>query len=72
MILPLFGGFFIDKLGVRKGCFIFSIILIAGQALCTFSGIFGGSSNFNSTSTYIVMLFGRFIFCLGGENIGVA
>jgi len=30
MILPLFGGFMVDKLGVRVGAFIFSLVLIFG------------------------------------------
>ena len=30
MILPLFGGFMVDKLGVRVGAFVFSLVLIVG------------------------------------------
>ena len=30
MILPLFGGFMVDKLGVRVGAFVFSLVLIFG------------------------------------------
>ena len=72
MILPLFGGFMVDKLGVRVGAFCFSLILVLGQAMCTLSGVLSGHPNFDGESVYMLMLLGRFIFALGGENLNVA
>ena len=46
MILPFFGGFFIDKLGVRIGCFLFSLLLLIGQTLCWLSGELSGLNLF--------------------------
>lgn len=42
IILPFFGGFFVDKIGVRKALVIFSCFLTIGQFICMFSGIFAG------------------------------
>lgn len=41
---------------------MFSLILVVGQGLCMFSAI---------SSSYGLMVAGRFIFGLGGENLGV-
>jgi dipeptide/tripeptide permease len=38
MILPLFGGFLIDFLGVRVAIFLFSTLLIIGQLIVTYGG----------------------------------
>lgn len=40
--------------------------------MCAFSGIFSGSPSFNSNIAYILMLLGRLLFSLGGENLNVA
>ena len=72
MILPLFGGFMVDKLGVRVGAFCFSLTLVLGQAMCALSGVLSGHPNFDGENVYILMLLGRFIFALGGENLIVA
>ncbi|EGR34415.1 major facilitator superfamily domain protein [Ichthyophthirius multifiliis] len=62
--LPLFGGIFIDIVGVRKGIFIFTFILIIGQLLCSI-GVLHSVNNFS------VILVGRVIFGLGGESLSV-
>jgi len=61
-VLPLIGGIFIDRLGNRKGVFLFSFILIIGQGVCTI-GV--------GAKSYGVILIGRIIFGLGGENLAV-
>lgn len=38
MIMPIFGGFLIDFLGVRVAIFIFSTLLIIGQLIVTYGG----------------------------------
>mmetsp|Transcript_8026 Transcript_8026/g.18928 ORF Transcript_8026/g.18928 Transcript_8026/m.18928 type:complete len:568 (+) Transcript_8026:286-1989(+) len=63
-VLVFFGGYFIDKyLGVRWGCFICCSTLVLGQALV--------SVGTKWHSLYVV-LFGRFVFGLGGETLTVA
>lgn len=66
-ILPLFGGFFIDKIGVRVGLIVFTGILMIGQLVCSMAGIFAGHWS-NSTTVFVWFFIGRFIFALGGEN----
>ena len=63
IILPLFGGILIDKIGTRKSLVIFLLLQIFGQTLVWLSSI---HLDFN------LMLAGRFLFGLGGENIVVA
>ena len=63
IILPLFGGFLIDKIGVRIGIFFFSLILVVGQFIFMIGSV---------SEAFWLMLFGRVIFGLGGECIGVA
>eukprot|EP00744_Colponema_vietnamica_P012638 GILI01017733.1.p1 GENE.GILI01017733.1~~GILI01017733.1.p1 ORF type:complete len:506 (-),score=112.11 GILI01017733.1:620-2137(-) len=63
VILPLFGGLFIDKLGVRSGMMLFSLCIAAGQ------GFFAYGASVNS---FPVMLLGRVVFGLGGESLTVA
>lgn len=65
IILPVVGGYLIDAIGIRKGVFLFSFILIIGQAICTLSIM----DSFNS---YPLMVVGRVVFGLGGENLTVA
>jgi len=58
VILPFVGGLIIDSLGVRLAYAIFAFILILGQAITTL-GV--AQESFN------MMLFGQFIFSLGGD-----
>lgn len=62
MILPFFGGFLISKIGDAKSVVLFIIILFLGQSILTIGVYF---KNFN------MMVVGRFIFGLVGENIEV-
>eukprot|EP00331_Platyophrya_macrostoma_P028451 CAMPEP_0176444524 /NCGR_PEP_ID=MMETSP0127-20121128/23114_1 /TAXON_ID=938130 /ORGANISM="Platyophrya macrostoma, Strain WH" /LENGTH=462 /DNA_ID=CAMNT_0017830049 /DNA_START=22 /DNA_END=1410 /DNA_ORIENTATION=+ len=63
IILPLFGGVLVDKIGARVAILIFSSILILGQAIFTF-GLYKYS--------YTIMIIGRVVFGLGGESLSVA
>jgi len=63
MILPIFGGLFLDKIGIRSGLLLFTSILTIGQLVFMMGGY---QANFN------LMLAGRVIFGLGGESMGVA
>jgi MFS family permease len=62
MILPLFGGYLIDYVGIRISIIIFSSLLTAGQAIFAFGC---------SISSYPVAIVGRFVFGLGGESLNV-
>lgn len=61
-VLPLLGGIFLDKIGIRIGLLLFTSILTVGQ----FVYAIGGTKN-----VYWVMLAGRVIFGLGGECMSV-
>ena len=64
IVLPFFGGLFMDKKGLSRICiFVFSFILCIGQAIF-FYGIF--------IKSYFLMIVGRFIFGLGGGSLVVA
>ena len=59
-----FGGYIIDRyLGVRRGCAICCIVLVAGQALVC-RGVQEGKVE--------LLLGGRFLFGIGGETLAVA
>jgi predicted MFS family arabinose efflux permease len=38
MVLPVFGGIFLDKIGIRTGLIIFTIVLTFGQLIFTMGG----------------------------------
>jgi MFS family permease len=63
IILPFFGGFFIDTFGVRKCMLIFSTILVIGQVIFSF-GL--------SVKSWIIMWTGRFVFGIGAESFTIA
>ncbi|CAD8150885.1 unnamed protein product [Paramecium octaurelia] len=63
VILPLLGGLFIDAIGIRLAMVGFFAILIVGQFLCYISAVSGN---------FTIMLIGRLVFGLGGENCVVA
>lgn len=62
-VLPLFGGVFLDVIGIRIGLLLFTTILTIGQFIYGIGGI---------TNTYWLMLVGRVVFGLGGECMSVA
>jgi MFS family permease len=63
MVLPIFGGIFLDKVGLRIGIILFSCILCLGQGVFMIGGF---QHDFNT------MLAGRVIFGFGGETLSVA
>jgi hypothetical protein len=63
IILPFFGGYFVDSWGVRICLLIFACLISAGQAVFAL-GL--------SLKSWPLMFVGRCIFGFGGENLGVA
>eukprot|EP00455_Lapot_gusevi_P027029 TRINITY_DN2857_c0_g1_i1.p1 TRINITY_DN2857_c0_g1~~TRINITY_DN2857_c0_g1_i1.p1 ORF type:complete len:486 (+),score=203.08 TRINITY_DN2857_c0_g1_i1:75-1460(+) len=63
VILPLFGGFFVDRLGTNITLFVFCALIAGGQAVFAL-GV--------STASYPIMLVGRVLFGFGGESLSVA
>jgi len=63
IILPLIGGYLTDRLGVRFSINIFGSLIIIGQSMFTYGAY---KEDFN------LMVFGRFIFGLGGESLTVS
>mmetsp|Transcript_30180 Transcript_30180/g.46140 ORF Transcript_30180/g.46140 Transcript_30180/m.46140 type:complete len:121 (+) Transcript_30180:104-466(+) len=63
MALPIFGGIFLDKIGMRVGLLLFTTILTLGQAVFWIGG---------QNMSWYTMIAGRFIFGLGGECMSVA
>ena len=63
MVLPFFGGFFVDKLGAPLCMAVFASLILAGQTLFAFG---------SSVQSWPLMLCGRVLFGLGGENLTVA
>jgi MFS family permease len=62
-VLPLFGGFFVDRWGTNLSLFVFTFLITAGQAVFALGASLG---------TYWIMVAGRILFGFGGESLGVA
>lgn len=62
-VLPFFGGYLIDRFGVRKLMVILSLIQFVGQIVFSIG---------NDNKSVGIMLFGRFLFGVGGESLSVA
>ena len=62
MVLPLFGGVFLDKLGIRIGLPLFALILALGQFIFAIGGY---------KASFTLMMIGRFIYAIGGDNMFV-
>lgn len=63
IFLPFFGGYFVDKFGVRITLFSTTALLTGGQAIFAL-GL--------SMKSWPVMLLGRVVYGFGGESLGVA
>lgn len=63
VILPFFGGYFVDKFGVRICLLVFASLILAGQIIFSF-GV--------SIKSWPVVLIGRLVFGFGGESLTVA
>ncbi|OMJ85518.1 hypothetical protein SteCoe_13130 [Stentor coeruleus] len=62
IILPFFGGYLVDILGVRVGIMIFCSVVALGQGVFAF-GV--------TIKSYPIALLGRAIFGCGAESLGV-
>jgi len=62
IVLPFFGGYFVDKLGVRFMLVLFAALILLGQIIVALS---------TQIRSLPLMLVGRFIFGLGGESLCV-
>ena len=63
IIMPLFGGIFIDLLGVRTGNLVFSFGLIIGQVICALGGYY---------KYYWMIIVGRAMYGIGAESLYIA
>mmetsp|Transcript_26228 Transcript_26228/g.38868 ORF Transcript_26228/g.38868 Transcript_26228/m.38868 type:complete len:571 (+) Transcript_26228:73-1785(+) len=63
IFLPFFGGYFVDKFGVRLCLLLFVSLIAAGQVIFAF-GL--------SIKSWPIMFVGRVVFGFGGESIAVA
>jgi len=63
IVLPFFGGLFVDFLGIRRAFMCFSFLVIIGTSIITL-----GAYNKNFT----LMLIGQFVFASGGDSMIVA
>ena len=62
-VLPLFGGYIVDKFGFARCAVLFLVLILGGQAVFAL-GV--------SVKNWPVMFTGRVIFGFGGESISVA
>ncbi len=62
-VLPIFGGIFLDAIGLRLGILIFTGLLTLGQGVFAIGGY---------QRSLGIMIAGRVIFGLGGESNSVA
>jgi len=67
IVVVLFGGYFIDRIGLRIGSLLFCALIALGQVVVSF-----GVSLHDNDQAFAVMLAGRLIFSLGGESLSVA
>ena len=63
MFLPLFGGYFIDKIGIRTSILVFALLVSVGHAIFAI-GV--------TQKSYLLALLGRGIFGCGGENLNLS
>src|SRR5215475_15851127 len=60
VFMVLIGGYIVDRIGTRKGIFIFGVLCFVGAAVTTLSAVLS------------VMATGRLLFGLGAESLIVA
>lgn len=63
IFLPFLGGFFVDRFGVRICLLCFVFLILLGQGIFSYGLVY---------QSWGIMLFGRVIYGLGGESLGVA
>lgn len=64
MILPVFGGVFLDVLGTRPSVLLFCSLVALGNIICAIGA-------YQDASYFWVITLGRFVFGLGGESLSV-
>ena len=62
-LLPFFGGACVDRVGSSRSLISFGLLTLAGQLLVAVGGV---------ARSWPIMLAGRFVYGLGGENVCVA
>ena len=68
LILPAFGGYLIDNIGLRTWFMIFSLLVTLGQFVFMIATMINSD---NKTPIYITALIGRLIFGTGRESLDV-
>ncbi|OQS05172.1 Major Facilitator Superfamily (MFS) [Thraustotheca clavata] len=63
IILPFFGGYLTDRFGPRKVLFVMTLFITIGQMIVAWG---------SQCNSFLIMMFGRVVFGLGGETISVA
>eukprot|EP01083_Nonionella_stella_P225519 801681_1 len=63
IVLPLFGGALVDKIGAKAALLIFLCFITTGQALFTFAAYI---------RSYPFMILSRVVYGLGGESLGIS
>lgn len=66
LVGALFGGIIVDRYGTNFSTLLFCILYITGQAIFALGSSLGSLS---AESQYMIMVFGRFIFGMGGGAI---
>lgn len=69
IILPFFGGYISDRLGVRLMAVAFTGLIAIGQAITTLGSTYLTT---NSQAAWVTMWVGRTVFGFGGESLSVA
>eukprot|EP01112_Ceratiomyxa_fruticulosa_P019904 TRINITY_DN662_c0_g1_i1.p1 TRINITY_DN662_c0_g1~~TRINITY_DN662_c0_g1_i1.p1 ORF type:complete len:454 (+),score=72.75 TRINITY_DN662_c0_g1_i1:201-1562(+) len=67
IVIVLFGGVFVDRIGLRIGSCLFCLLIAIGQIVFSI-----GVSLPDYNTAYLVLMIGRAIFSLGGESLSVA
>ncbi|CAI2366563.1 unnamed protein product [Moneuplotes crassus] len=65
IIMPFFGGVFIDRVGLKSALNILFTLCIVGQGFFAFGGYIEGSHG------YTMALFGRCLFGMGNESLNI-
>ena len=68
IILPLVGGFIIDKFGIHFASIMFTSLTAAGQCIFAISG-FIGTDDQNNNLPYVLAIIGRIAFGIGGDSV---
>ena len=70
IILPLIGGFIIDKFGIHFASIMFTAFLAIGQGIFTIAGYMETDDQSNNLP-YTLAIVGRIVFGIGGDSVYV-